>query len=303
MPAPKRINAAIAQLRIPDTTGASDDSPIDVTSAIVNPTFDTIGDFTGWSSGFGAGGTKAECAEVYNSNFNVYQDIVGLPAGTYEVRVNGFNRTTGNTNNAAYNEWLEGTADKALTTYLYGLDNPEKYALDKDADHAATATIKHIMAGVRTENDLGGSQVGTTGNELYAPNSMADAVAFFHATDGDGNPLNSYNVGAFVNVTEDTEGSGTGTLRIGVYKQDNPLVANSWCIFDDFQLFYYGNASKHGQDKNAVNINGVNTTVSGAAAGIYNLNGARVNALQKGLNIVKTVDAEGKVTVKKIFVK
>ena len=299
----KRINAAIAQLRIPDTTGASDDSPIDVTSAIVNPTFDTIGDFTGWSSGFGAGGTTAECAEVYNSNFNVYQDIVGLPAGTYEVRVNGFNRTTGNTNNAAYNEWLEGTADKALTTYLYGLDNPEKYALDKDADHAATATIKHIMAGVRTENDLGGSQVGTTGNELYAPNSMADAVAFFHATDGDGNPLNSYNVGAFVNVTEDTEGSGTGTLRIGVYKQDNPLVANSWCIFDDFQLFYYGNASKHGQDKNAVNINGVNTTVSGAAAGIYNLNGARVNALQKGLNIVKTVDAEGKVTVKKIFVK
>lgn len=300
----KKIDKTVAALRIPDATGASDNNAIDMTSAIVNPTFDTIGDFTGWSSGFGAGGTKAECAEVYNANFNVYQDIASLPVGTYEIRVNGFNRTTGGTNNAAYNEWLEGTADKALTTYLYGLDNPEKYDITKDKDHAATATIKHVMAGGRDSDDLGGVQVGTSGNDYYVPNTMADAVAFFHATDDDGNLLNTYNVGTFINVTEDEPGTGLGTLRIGVYKNDNPLVANSWCIFDDFQLFYYGADSKHAQGQNAVNINGVNgTAASNVAAGIYNLNGARVSSLQKGLNIVKTVDAEGKVSVKKIFVK
>jgi len=69
-------------------------------------------------------------------------------------------------------------------------------------------------------------------------------------------------------------------LRIGFRK--NTAVEGDWVIFDDFQLFYLGGDLDKKPDT-AVREILVNNSKSAA---IYNLAGQRINALQKGLNIV-----------------
>ncbi len=293
-----QINAAIAALKIPNNAEeASDDNPVDFTSMIVNPTFDTIGDFTGWSSGFGAGGTTSTNAECYEKNFDVYQDIVGLPLGTYEIRVNGSNRTGSVT--VDYTDWTNAD-DASLTTYLYGVNNPAVNSLSESTDNASTVAIKHLSEGGHTDNDLASTNAsGDSNNPWYVANTMAEIDLYFHLTDDDGNPLNTYNVGTFIDVTDD--GSGTGTLRIGVYKNDATVVSSSWCIFDDFELIYYGTNSSHaGDHSNAVDIADVpNSAAKTTANAIYSVSGMRLSSLQKGLNIIKMSDG----SVKKVFVK
>lgn len=108
--ATKAINEMVAKLRIPAYEGASDENPVDMTQVIVNPTFDE-GNYNGWTlvkregaSGNyqtqnGFDGTKA--MEFWsNSNgsatkFDFYQDIIYLPAGTYELTADAANSLNG----------------------------------------------------------------------------------------------------------------------------------------------------------------------------------------------------------------
>ena len=66
------------------------------------------------------------------------------------------------------------------------------------------------------------------------------------------------------------------TLRLGFRKSTS--VSGDWVIFDDFQLFFLG-----GDLSTA--INGV-TTENAAHAAVYNLQGQRLNAPQRGINII-----------------
>ena len=68
-------------------------------------------------------------------------------------------------------------------------------------------------------------------------------------------------------------------LRIGFRK--NTQVEGDWVIFDDFQLFYLGGDLEKKPDTAIREI-----IVNNAKSAIYNLAGQRINALQKGLNIV-----------------
>ena len=68
-------------------------------------------------------------------------------------------------------------------------------------------------------------------------------------------------------------------LRIGFRK--NTQVEGDWVIFDDFQLFYLGGDLEKKPDTAVREI-----VVNNAKSAIYNLAGQRINALQKGLNIV-----------------
>lgn len=76
-------------------------------------------------------------------------------------------------------------------------------------------------------------------------------------------------------------------------------VGNDWVILDDWTLSYLGTV-------NPVGIKGVNADNAMGrivATEVYNLSGARVNGLQKGVNIVKFTDAQGNTSVRKIIVK
>ncbi|MBR4565757.1 MAG: hypothetical protein IKO17_02285, partial [Prevotella sp.] len=94
-----QINEAVAtlmQAMESNIANATGQFPQDASAWITNGTFNTIGDFTGWSTNngkFGAGGTTSTNAEVYGKNaFDINQDITILYPGLYLFGVKGFYR-------------------------------------------------------------------------------------------------------------------------------------------------------------------------------------------------------------------
>ena len=217
----EEVYVAITALKLPENwQTASVENPVDFSVVIVNSTFDTIGDFTGWSgTGFGAGGTTSTNAERYSMNFDTYQDIKGLPAGYYQVAVQGFYRQ-----GQAANDYKLTVTDQtpAYNAYLYSTSA---------AQDTATAKIMEISAG-RLAEGLGGgtATVGQSGAEEVVPNTMEAANYWFNA----GYYAPNDNFGKlFIKVGED------GALRIGVKK--DVTITDDWSIFDNFKLYYYGN--------------------------------------------------------------
>ena len=200
---------------------ASADNPADLTSYIVNSTFDTIGDFTGWSTGFGAGGDKSTCAEVWRNSFDVYQDIKGLPEGVYMVACNGYSRHNDN-HIDDYAQWKSGAVSE---TKIY---------MKSETLGQYFTPVMFVSQGGSVDNKIGnGGQTdyayeeGGVKHTLYCPNSMVAAVDYFH--DG----TNRYRNEAYGPL------AAGETLRIGV-SNTNKMY---WSIFDDFQLFYFGNGA------------------------------------------------------------
>jgi hypothetical protein len=70
-----------------------------------------------------------------------------------------------------------------------------------------------------------------------------------------------------------------------------------WCIWDNFQLRYYGSETTVDAVKDVVSIDNVNS--NDQPMGIYTVNGVKVKSLVKGLNIL--VEKDG--SVRKILVK
>ena len=228
-------NKELANDNIKTATGAN---PQDASVWITNGTFDTVGDFTGWSgSGFGAGGTTAPCAERYDMRFDTYQDITVKYPGLYLFGVKGFYRA--------------GSMDNSYS--LFSQKDPRaqqtKYYVTVDGD-STQVFIKNIFDGVPTEKPAHGK--ATSSNGYWIPNSMADADQFFH-TDG------LYGHMMPVEIT----GSDV-TVRIGV-KQEKTFDTE-WAIFDDFTLTFFG----AGDDRYLGYVNTVAATYpTYAASGLF----------------------------------
>ena len=226
------VYAVISALKLPaGWENASAESPVDFSHFIVNATFDTVGDFTGWEgSSFGAGGTTSTNAERYSMNYDTYQDIKGLPAGYYQVAVQGYYRQ-----GQAANDYKLTVTDNtpAYNAYLY--------STSAAAADTATAKIMEISVGRLTEG-LGGATatVGEAGAEQVVPNTMEAANYWFEA--GYYAPTDDFNK-LYIKVGED------GALRIGVKK--DVTITDDWSIFDNFTLWYYGTENPN---PNAVTI-------------------------------------------------
>ncbi len=141
------------------------------------------------------------CAEKYSVNFDVYQELTGLPNGLYKLSVQGFYRAGG--------QRVTSTARNAV---LYAGDSTTP--LMNINEDIIDTTIVNTEGFIKVEN-LGNVPV---------PNGMTSACNAFVAGLYDDNSV-------FVNVTN-------GTLRIGIRKET--LVENDWTCFDNFQLTYYG---------------------------------------------------------------
>lgn len=200
---------------------ASAANPANLSRYIVNATFDTVGDFKGWSTGFGAGGATSTCAEVWRKAFDVYQDIKGLPEGVYMVACNGYSRHNDN-HDQDYAQWKSGAVSE---TKIYM----------KSETHGQYFTpVMFVSQGGSVDEKIGtGDQTSHAYEEdgvkhtLYCPNSMAAATDYFH--DG----TNRYHNEAYGPL------AAGETLRIGVSNTNSMY----WSIFDDFQLFYLGNGA------------------------------------------------------------
>ena len=203
-------------------TAASVANPVDMTSKIVNPTFDNA-NLSGWSGdAFGRGGTVSDGAEHYSKNYDTYQKITGLTPGVYAVGVNGYYRS-GNYGGTAEGHFVAG-------------DAASKYAklYAKVGENTYEVPIANVLSGAQAENQgAGDSEITYTdaeGNDVvaYVPNTMATGDYYFHT-------INQYANKLYVAVGED------GELTIGVKKTS--MIDGDWSMFDDFSLTFYGSGA------------------------------------------------------------
>ena len=89
------VEANEFNLKLLALADATAENPMDATFLIKNPNFTTDGSY--WEGAPAIGGEAANrCAEKYNTNFNVYQDVTNVPDGLYTVSVQAFYRAGGN---------------------------------------------------------------------------------------------------------------------------------------------------------------------------------------------------------------
>ncbi len=187
----------------------------DVTSYMANPDFsDGTKGWTVVNKGGGNVQSTAGTFEAWHStNFDVYQEVQGLPLGVYEVSVQGYVRYLDG--QSAID--AKGNTPEDIPIYVYMNDSKTRFANWFDYPQEAG-----FFAGVNGATYLTDSE----GYE-YPDNTTAAAAAF---NKGD------YTQSAFGLV------ASTGDiLRVGV--KGNPSTQEYWPCFDNFRLTYRGYAA------------------------------------------------------------
>jgi len=275
----KKIKMMLNKLRLPaDYDLADDENPVDLTALVQTPDFDKEGvnSIEGWTAegyNFGNNDTQkgALALEFYNKTFDIYQDIEGLPEGTYEVFVDAFCRVGGIANDfQAYSENPDTTE-----AYLYGIANGAMHAVP----------VACIAKGALTDDPAkdGQGKNETDSVTYYIPNDMVSAAAFFEM---DNKPYQNRLV---IKVGADEK------LRIGMKKEKN--TDTGWVLLDSWKLIYHGKESALEESET-----GIQDIVNGPVMKVefYTLDGRKANFTQKGIVIQKMTMNNGSVIVKKI---
>lgn len=262
----EQIALMLVKLNLPaGYENASDDNPVDMSKVLMNGDFGDaagVASADGWQGAAGALGGDFGY-EFYMKTFDLYQDIKGIPNGTYRLEVPAFARV--------------GFSANDYDLFYAQKDTTGAYIYATAGEKSATAPVALCATGAISENLADGST--SVGSSLYVPNTMSSAIAWFSA---------GYYVNALhIEVTD-------GTLRVGIKK--DAVGDGDWVMMDGFKLIYLGTESKGIQD--VVAADGQVVSVS-----VYGANGAQLNGMKKGLNIIRTVYANGAVKVKKVMVK
>ena len=186
----------------------------DATLLIENADFSSSTD--GWTVETGSLSVSYECGEVFDSEFDLYQELTGLPAGSYKVTAQAFYRPSGNST-VDSEDSTSSLADYPVLAYLYGNDASVKLhhcydyyyeeAYDEDNDYSPTVYYGDAV--------------------YYVPNNMYSAAYAFE--------LGYYPNEVVCYVTDE------GTLKLGINIPDaTNILDNCWCIFDNFTLTYLG---------------------------------------------------------------
>ncbi|MBR3514402.1 MAG: hypothetical protein IKO12_08305 [Bacteroidaceae bacterium] len=134
---------------------ATPENPVDATFMILCSDFGRNDQYLGeWNGAPARGGNNDnQCAEKWNTNFDIYQVVKWIPAGQYEVSVQGFYRAGyPDTNTDAQNAFL----------YANGVETP-------------------LMAITAEGQATQGGAYNTVSNGVYVPNSMNEASTIFTA--------------------------------------------------------------------------------------------------------------------------
>ncbi len=255
----------------PNAGKPSVDNPQDVSSIIVNNTFDpargskTEGTIEGWTTS-AMNGYKENSVSYNRAAIDLYQDLSGLPKGTYKVTVHTYYRA------GYWNEEEQRIANGEEThlTTLYAQTTDERFS----------KPVMNLTEGATTELPEGVAKYYTLSDGRFAPDGTSPTVAYFAA----GHYLNEL---PFF-VGED------GKVRIGLKKTE--VIANDYEVVGTWSLYYYG-------ENNNVDvltpINDVEATAPTGRVELYNMNGQRLQQMQRGVNIVRMPDG----TVRKVLVK
>ena len=191
---------------------ASREHPLDLTDKfIINPRYEN-NDNEGWQGS--APGIDAannlQNAEFFNTNFDCYQDLVGLPDGTYRVSVQGFYRA--GLEGPAYESKIGGNEESVMNAQFYVTTGGK----------TTTTKMQSVF------NDARSEALGVSGEihlgSWWVPNNMSSAAAYFAAGYYNGNSIE-------VKVT-------SGKLRIGMRK--TTTIRRDWTMLDNWKLEYLG---------------------------------------------------------------
>ena len=299
----EQIASMIKKLQIPDGMDqATDANPMVVTSIITNNNYDKNNN-NGWTLTDGVSpGFNSGLIEVYNTNFDEYQDLEGLPEGTYEVSVQGFYRFgNGVRDDSTYVQ--APTENNNLKLYVTVGENTinvpmPRLAKDGKEEHTSyqqTDDGKGFVAGDDLDKDVqwqwmwlgepvaDADSTSATGYRLA--NGMVPVSILFEAGKFTGTSI-IFKVGA------------EGKARIGLKKEVQE--AENWCIWDNWQLTYFGpNSAKE------ATVDGIVSTTAAVATKVefFGLNGARISKPTKGVAIMKQTLSDGTVKTTKVIVK
>ena len=240
----------------------------DLTLLLKNPGFED--GLNGWTKGRGDAWTVFEGVdyhevESWHQNFDLYQIIPNMPAGVYNISVQGFARMDDANMTVPTIELYAGnsTARFPSISQRNGL-GPDEYSLEQ---------LYYVDGGSFNDTEMTMSD-GTT---VYVPNGMAGAQVFF-AQD---NPLTGkpfYQRQVKITLRE------AGDLRIGVRSNST----SEWVLWDNMKITYAGNSLElyyemiedaQAAMMNAYNAEGAFVTKK-AAADVDALNG-RVDKMEE----------------------
>ncbi len=161
-----------------------------------------------WTGISNVGGENANnCSEKWNATtYDVYQTLIDLPNGLYELRVQGF-----------YREGGANTPLKAAQNYVAGQSELNAILYANDQSTPLPSIMSAAKEGEAPDNHFYTTTMG------YVPQDMIGASRFF--SEG------LYQTSLLVEVTD-------GSLRLGIRKEQGE--AYDWSCFDNFELYYYG---------------------------------------------------------------
>lgn len=278
-----KIKTARTQLRMPaDYADASDLSPKEFSPVIVNNAYDENN--SGWDGTGSAYNATAGNVEIFGANFDYYQDIYGLPAGTYQLSVQGFYRAGGYAND--YTSYM-ANPDSLNYAFYYGM------VLNEGDSIYSSKTLKRLAADALAANP--GDGFVEVGSGKYVPNTMVAAGDAFliNVVEGDNStPLLYTNEPVTFKVGAD------GYARVGLKKDVN--LTDNWCIWDNWTLVYFGPNSELVVDGDA--SQGIENVQLGepVRTEFFTLDGRKTTGLMKGIVIMKQTMGNGAVIIKKI---
>ena len=181
---------------------------------VTNPRYEN-NDLSGWEGTPLGSYNPKNNAEHYQKNYNTYQTITGLTAGTYRISLNAF-----------YRAGSPATDYEAFTSDNKDLLLASLYANSSvDTQHTALP----FASSAALSSSLGGN-TQTVGNNLYIPDNMEAADAWFSA--------GNYLISVECKVGED------GNLTIGIKKDET--IQKDWTCLDNWKLEYMDDNSNNG---------------------------------------------------------
>lgn len=234
---------------------ASAENPVDLTYYIVSPNFNQKENHDAWifngaNTGIWERGQRHNdfIAESWNSdNMEISQEVKGLPAGQYELTVQGFYRN-GNFDAQFSNPELQNA-------YLFA-----------DTEKTELPNILSEKNNAPGEGDTFTTEDGMTHN---IPNNGVQAPNFFKS--GLYKTTLNFNIsdGEADEPVAIAEGETGKSVRIGV-KKDTKGLEEDWVVLDNFRLKYLGGNSQN-------SVEDVEVAEEAIDGPIYNLQGIRVN--------------------------
>jgi hypothetical protein len=263
---------------------AKDDEKVDCSLAIQSNSFfdenNYVNTAEGWKNAGNLGNDEeqkgAQAMEFWQIAFDMSQEIIGLPEGTYVVQADAWCRIGGNDEN--YAAWQ---ADPAATmAFLYAVDGE---------DVVYSTPVANIMK-------AGDALFDATGYQGEAEFTVEDNTYWLPGSLVSGKGIMEVNEGVYTNKVV-AKVKADGKLTVGIKKDQEKT--NSWVVCDDFKLFYCGKESSLTPDGDASGIDTINETVQ-VKIEYFTLDGRKATRAQKGIMIQKMTLGNGATIVRKI---